>query len=426
MSDNTHGFFHNLDRSAILTVLGILLFFSSAVTVTLIAPSFIEKGWVEPASAYQVQMHTVADPNLYISNQGMEDRELQLVYHLREDSTLLAFSETEVVRIVAPRDLEQYVTRQGEEELKLTSKLMMLRRPKTTPTFDAVAAAAAIHQQLQNSAVAAGKPKIDYGFWELFVPDSGGKAFALAETDGVLENWVDDNYRILDDTSRQPWHRDPGVVYVANPKEFRVRDVHFGTTKGWEYDPEGEPVADLQTLQSKKYGFLSRAELIDMGEDIYRIEGCWYCHSDQTRTLIQDLVLNGSASEPAPPSTPNEYVFNKVTFPATRRIGPDLSRVGVKRPSRDWHKSHFWSPKTASAGTIMPAFRHFFDNDPRGTARAPYGVPNYKFEAVFQYLMTKGTRITPPTQAWWLGKDPIQTKAIIEGRRGLIRGRKKS
>jgi len=24
--------------------------------------------------------------------------------------------------------------------------------------------------------------------------------------------------------------------------------------------------------------------------------------------------------------------------------------------------------------------------------------------------MTKGTRITPPTQAWWLGLDPINTK----------------
>ncbi len=31
--------------------------------------------------------------------------------------------------------------------------------------------------------------------------------------------------------------------------------------------------------------------------------------------------------------------------------------------------------------------------------------------------MTKGTRITPPTQAWWLGKDPLHTTEIIEGLR---------
>ena len=66
-------------------------------------------------------------------------------------------------------------------------------------------------------------------------------------------------------------------------------------------------------------------------------------------------------------------------------------------------------------GLIMPSFRHFFDFDPRGTAKSPVGIPNYRFEAIYQYLMTKGTRITPPTQAWWLGKDPIRTKEIIEG-----------
>ena len=64
----------------------------------------------------------------------------------------------------------------------------------------------------------------------------------------------------------------------------------------------------------------------------------------------------------------------------------------------------------------MPRFRHFFDDDPHGASKNPYGVPNYKFEAIFQYLMTKGTRITSPTQAWWLGKDPIPTLDIIEGR----------
>jgi cytochrome c oxidase cbb3-type subunit 2 len=130
-------------------------------------------------------------------------------------------------------------------------------------------------------------------------------------------------------------------------------------------------------------------------------------------------VLNGSAEYPAPPSSANEYIYQKITFPGTKRNGPDLSRVGVKRPGRDWHKGHFWSPKTASLGSIMPSFKHFFDNDPRGTSSAQIGIPNYKFESVYQYLMTKGTRITPPTEAWWLGKDPIDTKAIIEGRKRI-------
>jgi cytochrome c oxidase cbb3-type subunit II len=132
---------------------------------------------------------------------------------------------------------------------------------------------------------------------------------------------------------------------------------------------------------------------------------------------VQDLVLNGSADYPAPPSSASEYIYQEITFPGTRRIGPDLSRVAVKRPSRDWHKGHFWAPKTASKGSLMPAFQHFFDADPRGVSKTGVGLPNAKFEAMYQYLMTKGTRITPPTQAWWLGKDPIDTKTIIERKR---------
>jgi cytochrome c oxidase cbb3-type subunit 2 len=67
----------------------------------------------------------------------------------------------------------------------------------------------------------------------------------------------------------------------------------------------------------------------------------------------------------------------------------------------------------------MPSFKHFFDYDPRGTSPAVPGVPNRQFEAVFQYLMTKGTRITPPTEAWWLGLDPVNTLDIIEGRKEI-------
>jgi len=131
------------------------------------------------------------------------------------------------------------------------------------------------------------------------------------------------------------------------------------------------------------------------------------------------VVLNGSAEYPAPPSSPNEYVFQYTTFPGTKRNGPDLSRTGIKRPSADWHKSHFWNPRNESPGSIMPSFRHFFDYDPSGTDKSEAGVPNMKFEAIYHYLMTKGTRIFPPTEAWWQGKDPIHTLQIIDGEKRL-------
>jgi cytochrome c oxidase cbb3-type subunit 2 len=428
MSENKKDFMHKVETSTILTIFGIILLFSSAVIVTLFAPGYMDKTWIQPTSPYQVQMYEVADPNIYISSLRSGSSELQSVYHLKRDYTLLAFQEAETVRIVAPEELKKYVTRYREPVLILTSRLLMLRPPRSQPGsggFDASKASEALRAELQGQWEKENpgwqekkmqRPAFD--ILELYEVE-GDEAFAIAPTDRIIENWVDEDYKILEGENKQDWHSDPGVIYVNNPTEYRVKFSKFGDEEVWRYDPRGDIIKGIDQLHSHPLGFRSRKALISYGEHIFAIEGCWYCHTDQTRTLVQDVVLNGSEAYPAPPSSANEYIYQKISFPGTRRIGPDLSRVGVKRPSRDWHQSHFWSPKTASKGSIMPAFRHFFDDDPRGTSRRETGIPNYKFEAVFQYLMTKGTRITPPTEAWWLGKDPILTKEIIEGRKKL-------
>lgn len=419
----THGFFHRLEGSLIITIIGIILLFSTAITVTLIAPKYIDPAWTQPSSYYQVQMYEVADHHLYVGRPSSAASTLQFVYRLIDGISLLAFVETENVRIVAPSDLQHYVTRYQETELKLTSRLLLLRKPDPSQKsvqgeFNGYQAAEDLRKQLgfRKDQELDKSLKVDYQILELYQPDKK-EAFSFAETDGVMDNFIDDHFSILDKNDRIPFHKDPGVIFVKNPQEYLVSRYQMDGEEEWRQDRNGQPIRNVNELRDKPFRFLSRSELIQLGEDIFTKEGCWYCHTDQTRTLVQDVVLNGSESYPAPPSSPNEYIYQKVTFAGTRRIGPDLSRVGVKRPSRDWHKSHFWSPKTESAGTIMPSFRHFFDDDPRGTAKSPIGIPNYRFEAIFQYLMTKGTRITPPTQAWWIGKDPVQTLEIIDGQK---------
>ena len=384
-------FMHDLDLSAVLTVCGIILLFSGAIAVTVIAPNYVDSTWTSPSSEYQVQMYEISDPNFYISSLGSDGQQLQFVHHLKNGFSLLSFHETEEMTIEAPQDLEQYVTRKNDKILKLTSRLLLLRE----------------------------KPYSEGIVFELFDPKKE-EAFALAVSDGIIQDWVDKDFKILDKNPKYSFHNDSGVIYASNPQEFKVSFYQDGHKKKWNYDPKGESINSLEELKQGALSFNSRKELIEKGEHIYAIEGCWYCHTDQTRTLVQDVVLNGSDSFPAPPSSPNEYIYQKISFPGTKRNGPDISRVGIKRPSRDWHKAHFWAPRTASKGSIMPAFRHFFDFDPRGTSSLQPGVPNHKFEAVYQYLMTKGTRITAPTEAWWLGKDPIQTKEIIEGRKKLL------
>lgn len=429
MSEEKQDFMHKVDKSAVFTVIGIILLFSSAVIVTLVAPGFIDTTWIQPSSAYQVQMYEVSDPNYYLSSMQSGGKDLQAVYHIKKDYTLLAFRESDTLRFVAPPELKTYITRSGDEQLKLTSRLLMLRPPQPGVQgegFDAHAEAAAKRADLQEGWEREhpdwkekGLQKPAFDILELFEP-AGEDAFALAPVDNITENWADENYLLVDGQPKQPYHGDSGVIFVDNPQEYRITYFKRGEEEGWKFDPQGKPIQSLDELKSHSMGFRSRKELIELGEHTYQIEGCWYCHTDQTRTLIQDVVMNGSEEYPAPPSSANEYIYQRITFPGTKRNGPDLSRVGVKRPYRDWHQSHFWQPRTTSKGSIMPAFQHFFDTDPRGTSRRSTGIPNYKFEAVYQYLMTKGTRITPPTEAWWLGKDPVQTKEIIEGKKKAL------
>ncbi len=417
-ADNPSKFIFNLEKSAVFTLIGIILLFSFSIAIVLIAPLFVEQAWVQPTSLYQVQIYEVADPNFFISNTAGTSYDLQFVQRLKQQETLAAFQEDEQNRILATNELEPFITRNGDPKLKLTSRLLLLRMP----TGEFADKAKSLNQELQvqwekdhHDWKEKDQFKPDFFVWELYDP-AKAEAFIVSTTDGILENWVDRDFVILDESVKQPWHQNYGVIFSKNPQEYRIKTFMFGGHSYWHYDPEGELIKDEKELRSLPYGFRSRKELIEFGEHTYAVEGCWYCHTDQTRTLVQDVVLNGSAAFPAPPSSPNEYIYQKITFPGTKRNGPDLSRTGIKRPSRDWHKGHFWSPKTASQGSIMPAFRHFFDYDPRGTSKSTVGIPNYKFEAIYQYLMTKGTRITPPTQAWWLGKDPVNTIEIIESR----------
>lgn len=412
----------NIDKSAVLTVIGIILLFSTAVIVTLLAPRHLDPSWTQPTSPYQVQMYEVIDPHLYISSAS--DKERQVVYHIPADTMLLAFEERDVLRIISEPALESYITKVGDKILKLTSRLLLLRTPEANSEM--AKKGESLQKELQKTwenehpnFEKEGILRPSFTILELYEP-KGKEAFAVAPSDSILEEWVDHDFKILDDSPKQKFHSDQGVIYIRNPQEYRITRYTYANKEQWRYDPKGgKSIADLSELKGHSLGFMSRKELILLGEHIFAIEGCWYCHSDQTRTLVQDVVLNGSDSYPAPPSSANEYIYQKITFMSTRRIGPDLSRVGIKRPSRDWHKSHFWSPQTASKGSLMPPFKHFFDDDPSGTGVVG-NLPNYRFEAMFQYLMTKGTRITPPTEAWWLGKDPVDTKAIIEGQRRQI------
>ena len=102
------------------------------------------------------------------------------------------------------------------------------------------------------------------------------------------------------------------------------------------------------------------------GRRVYIREGCWYCHSQYVRPVAGEELRWGPLSEAG------EYAHDVPHLFSTRRIGPDLTRVGLKY-SDDWHYAHHWDPRLVVPESMMPRFRWLFDEavvavDERGFA----------------------------------------------------------
>ena len=87
------------------------------------------------------------------------------------------------------------------------------------------------------------------------------------------------------------------------------------------------------------------AAMIMRGRDIYVREGCWYCHTQQTRTIEADTVRSGWRDERSPVSTPDEFVYDPPHMFGTRRVGarplpgrrqvrPPVARLALPRPAQ--------------------------------------------------------------------------------------------
>jgi len=85
------------------------------------------------------------------------------------------------------------------------------------------------------------------------------------------------------------------------------------------------------------------------GRDLYVREGCYLCHSQQIRPLVDEKLRYGD------PSTLEESIYDHPYQWGSKRTGPDLSRVGKKYPDL-WHYQHMIDPRQIQPKSIMPAY----------------------------------------------------------------------
>lgn len=96
-------------------------------------------------------------------------------------------------------------------------------------------------------------------------------------------------------------------------------------------------------------GLLPYTALQLAGRDIYEREGCYNCHSQMIRPFRAETLRYGHYS------VAGEFVYDHPFQWGSKRIGPDLHRVGGKY-SDEWHRIHLTNPRDLVPESIMPAY----------------------------------------------------------------------
>jgi cytochrome c oxidase cbb3-type subunit I/II len=150
------------------------------------------------------------------------------------------------------------------------------------------------------------------------------------------------------------------------------------------------------------------------GRDVYISEGCVNCHSQMVRPFREETLRYGEYSKPG------EYVYDHPFLWGSRRIGPDLQRVGGKYPD-SWHYDHMMDPQSMSPGSLMPTYTHLFEQplnfggiDAKvqifsGTFGAPYN----KYDLEHVEVMARGQAATIAEGLMAEGRPDIRDKKIV-------------
>jgi cytochrome c oxidase cbb3-type subunit I/II len=178
----------------------------------------------------------------------------------------------------------------------------------------------------------------------------------VQEAPPLAKEWVGDEPRVevpayptmlrsgyhLQYFARVAWHR----TWERKPLKLTLWVVVAVCTASlFEIIPTFLIRSNIPTIASvKPYSPLELA-----GRDIYVSEGCYNCHSQMVRPIRAETERYGEYSKPG------EFVYDHPFQWGSRRIGPDLHRIGGKYPDL-WHVRHMQDPRSTTPGSIMPNY----------------------------------------------------------------------
>jgi cytochrome c oxidase cbb3-type subunit II len=142
------------------------------------------------------------------------------------------------------------------------------------------------------------------------------------------------------------------------------------------------------------------------GAEVYRSNGCAYCHTQQVRP--QGYGADFERGWGLRMSAAQDFLFEETVALGQVRMGPDLANVGFRLTDEAWHYAHLYNPKSKVTGSLMPQYPFLFKEQPikgspssdalvlTGAFAPPTGVeivPTKEARELVAYLMSLKSQV---------------------------------
>lgn len=121
--------------------------------------------------------------------------------------------------------------------------------------------------------------------------------------------------------------------------------------------------ADVELSSTGQYYPPMRPGLARQGEQIYRANGCYYCHTEQVRPrgYGSDFERGWGGRPGAVQSVAQDYLYDRPVMLGSQRVGPDLANFGRRETNEVIILWHLYNPTNTLPGSVMPPYGYLFN-----------------------------------------------------------------
>jgi cytochrome c oxidase cbb3-type subunit 2 len=122
------------------------------------------------------------------------------------------------------------------------------------------------------------------------------------------------------------------------------------------------PAYQAQDNNAPLPGSKPLTQLETEGKAVFIAEGCVACHTHQVRNIDMDKSWGTRPSIAADyaRNTRIDVWRNTATLMGSERTGPDLTSIGTRQSSSEWHMLHLFNPRSVVSASVMPAYPWLF------------------------------------------------------------------